>query len=87
MSAKLTHRVDRLEECALADEEIAEAPLRITVWRHGQQLSLDQDKCMRILRESGYRTAFVWLDRIPDGLSAEELTKYLRENGASICGG
>jgi hypothetical protein len=41
----------------------------------------------RVLREAGHRTGFVCLDSIPDGLSAEELTRYLRENGATICGG
>jgi hypothetical protein len=87
MKEKLTQRVTQLEKRGSTVEEVEEPPLRITLWRHGQKLSLDHETCLRILRESGYSTASVWLDRIPDGLSAEELTRYLRENGATICGG
>jgi len=87
MNAKLAHRVERLEESGSADEVSEEEPLRVVLWRHGQKLSLNHEACRRILREAGYRTASLWLDRIPDGLSAEELTRYLRENGATICGG
>jgi hypothetical protein len=84
MNAKLTHRVERLEESGSADEVPEEEPLCVIGWKHGQELSLDHATCVRILRESGHRTASVWLDRIPDGLSAEELERFLRENGASL---
>jgi hypothetical protein len=83
----LDRRLNKLKNRLLPEQMEAEEPLRITLWRHGQKLSLDHDTCLRILRESGFRTASVWLDRIPDGLSAAELTRYLRENGATICGG
>jgi hypothetical protein len=86
MNAKLTHRVERLEESGSADDVPEEEPLRIMMWKHGQKLSLDHDTCLRILREAGYRTGFVCLDSIPDGLSAAELTRFLREDGATICG-
>ncbi len=82
MNAKLTHRVEQLEERGSAED--AEPPLRVTLWRDGQQLSLDHETCLRILRESGHPTASIRLDRVPDGLSAEELTKFLQENGASL---
>jgi hypothetical protein len=57
MNAKLTHRVEQLEERGSTED--AEPPLRVTVWRHGQMLSLDHDTCLRILRESGHPTASV----------------------------
>jgi len=87
MNAKLTHRVERLEESGSADEVPEEELLRIMMWKHGQELSLDHETCRRILREAGFRTGLVCLDSIPAGLSAEDLTRYLRENGATICGG
>ena len=53
-------------------------------------LALDQDRCMQILRESGYLptgpVGLVNLGQIPDGLNAEELETFLREDGADICG-
>jgi len=87
MNAKLTHRVERLEESGSVDEVAEEEPLRIMMWKHGQRLSLDHETCLRILRECGYPTASSGLPASPDGLSAEELTRYLHENGATICGG
>jgi hypothetical protein len=83
MNANLTHRVERLEDRESGPEE-AEPPLRVISWRHGQKLSLGRDTCVRILRESGHQTACVSLDRIPNGLSATELERFLREQGASL---
>jgi hypothetical protein len=83
MNAKLTHRVERLEDRESGPEE-AEPPLRVISWRHGQRLSLGRDTCVRILREAGHQTACVSLDRIPDGLSATELERFLREQGGSL---
>lgn len=85
MNAKLTRRVEQLEERESTED--AEPSLRVTVWRHGQELSVDRETCLRILRECGYPTASSGLPASPDGLSAEELTRYLHENGATICGG
>lgn len=46
-----------------------------------------RDKCMQILKESGWLPAVgaVNLGAIPRGLSAEELERFLREDGAQIC--
>jgi len=56
----------------------------------GQELALAQDRCIGILRECGFlpKTRFAVLGfwGIPDGLNAGELEKYLRTNGAQICG-
>ena len=56
----------------------------------GREFALDQDRCIEILGESGFlpKTRFGILSfcGIPDGLNARELEKYLRTNGAQICG-
>jgi hypothetical protein len=54
-------------------------------------MALDDDACLQILRESGFlpdgpHFAAVNLLRIPDGLTAGELKRFLREEGAEICG-
>jgi ethanolamine utilization protein EutP (predicted NTPase) len=58
--------------------------------RAGWGLALDQDACVQILRESGFLPkgpigVVNFLD-LPEDLSAEDLRKFLRENGADICG-
>ena len=56
----------------------------------GWGLALDQDRCIEILGECGFlptgRFGVVNLCQIPDGLSAEGLETYLRENGAETRG-
>ena len=56
----------------------------------GWGLAMEQDKCIEILRECGFlptgRFGVVNLCQIPDGLNAEELEKFLRENGAETRG-
>jgi hypothetical protein len=56
----------------------------------GRVLALDQDRCIQILRESGFLptgpVGLVNLGEIPDSLNAEELERYLRKDGAEICG-
>jgi hypothetical protein len=51
---------------------------------------LDDDTCLKILRECGFPPAnavsTVDLCEIPGGLSAEETESFIRENGAKICG-
>jgi len=51
---------------------------------------LDDDTCLRILREGGFpaasAVAIVDLCEIPVGLNATETEKFVRENGAHICG-
>jgi hypothetical protein len=56
----------------------------------GRGLALDQDRCVQILRECGLLptgpVGVVDLGQIPDGLNAEELERFLRKDGAEICG-
>jgi len=58
--------------------------------RAGWGLALDQDRCIQILRESGFLptgpVGLVNLSQIPDGLNAEELERFLREDGADTRG-
>jgi hypothetical protein len=64
--------------------------LLLVVTAAGRVLALDQDRCIQILRESGFLptgpVGLVNLGQIPDGLDAEELERYLRENGAETRG-
>jgi hypothetical protein len=79
-------RVSRLEQqfAALADPE----PLLVVVKRMDRRLALDSETCVQILRESGYFRGsgirVVSLGKVPDGLDAAQLERFLRENGASI---
>src|SRR5579864_5711427 len=56
----------------------------------GRRRGLDDKTCIQILDESGFlRTSgivLVDLHDVPSGLSAEETKRFLRENGARICG-
>jgi hypothetical protein len=56
----------------------------------GREFALDQDKCIEILGEGGFlpktRFGVLHFSGIPDGLDARGLEKYLRINGAKICG-
>ena len=56
----------------------------------GHKLALDTDRCVDILRESGFlptgRFGVVYLCGIPDGLNAKELENYLRTNGTRAPG-
>jgi len=51
---------------------------------------LDDDTCLQILREGGFPPAnavsTVDLCEIPGGLNAKETERFIRENGAKICG-
>ena len=55
------------------------------------ELALDSRACVQILDEAGFLSpsgcVLVVLGNIPDGLSAEETERYLRENGDQICPG
>ncbi len=55
-----------------------------------QELSFNPDACIAILRERGFLSSrprcVVDLGKIPDGLNAKETERFLRENGAGICG-
>ena len=56
----------------------------------GCGLIQDQERCVQILDECGFLPSgsigLVNLTAIPDGLNAEEAERFLRENGAEICG-
>ena len=80
MSATLTRRIVQLEKRHSAAEEPEELSLRVTVLRHGPELSVDRETCLRILWEYGYPTASTGLPASPDGLNAEEL----EDKGASV---
>jgi len=64
--------------------------LLLVVCKAGWRLALDQDRCIQILRECGFLptgpVGLVNLGQIPEGLSAEELARLLRENGAETRG-
>jgi hypothetical protein len=64
--------------------------LLLVVTAAGRGLALDQDRCIQILRESGFLptgpVGVVNLGEIPDGRNAEELERFLRKDGAEICG-
>jgi len=69
----------------------AKWPCRVWVVRlFGRELALDDDRCVEILRECGFlpdgRRFAVQFCEIPDGLSAKELEKFLREEGEKLCG-
>jgi len=55
------------------------------------ELAIDQDRCIEILREFGHLPTgpcfgIVYLYEIPDGLDAQELETYLRVDGAATRG-
>lgn len=55
----------------------------------GWGLALDYDRCVEILRETGFLptgpTGLVNLCDIPDCLNAEGTQRYLRDHAAEIC--
>jgi hypothetical protein len=83
-------RIDKLEH-RLGITAAKRPCLVVVATRAGCKLALDDDACLQILRESGFlldgpRFAPVNLLQIPDGLNAKDLERFLRENGAEICG-
>jgi hypothetical protein len=79
-------RIDRLEERLAPEPE--EEPSLVIVSRVDRELALEKNACIQILRECGPihggSTRVVKFSDIPDGLSAAELEKLLRRNGAKI---
>ena len=76
-------RLDRLED-RLAPQGKKQFLIVLTDAR--QKLALDSSRCVQILREAGYLDATsviccVDLGKVPDGLDAAELERYLREHG------
>jgi hypothetical protein len=64
--------------------------LLLVACKAGWGLALDQDRCVQILGESGFLptgpVGVVNLCQIPDGLNAEDLEMFLREDGAETRG-
>ena len=81
-------RIRRLQQRLCPDEGQEQR-----IWAsviYGQELALDTDRCVDILRECGFlpmgRFGVVSFCGIPDGLNAEELENYLRTNGTRAPG-
>ena len=55
-----------------------------------RKLAIDEDACIKILAKAGFLptrgTAVVNLMDFPAGMNAAETERYVRENGAKICG-
>jgi hypothetical protein len=82
-------RIERLEDRISPGN--GKPPLLRVVCNAGWGLALDQDRCLQILGESGFLPtgpgiALVNLLDVPDGLSAEELERHLREHGVETRG-
>ena len=84
----IARRLQRLEEGFGWGPETEQLLMVVTAADRG--LALDEDTCVRILRESGFvptgPVGVVNLGVVPKGLNAEELETFLREDGAETCG-
>ena len=87
MSA-IAKRLRRLEEKFGGAD--GEPPLLLFIYPAGQELALDREACKQVLRESGFlptgRLGIIDFRTIPEGLTARETERFLRENAAEICG-
>ena len=70
------------------EEEAQDNQVRVCVFRAGQELALDTDTCIQILRDCGKwrkgKCGVVNFLKVPDGLNEDELEKFLREHGAGF---
>ena len=84
---KVDRRLDRLEHQFGLSHKQPRLVIVVTGWRTP---AIDEDTCIKILDEAGFLPASgigkVDLLDIPRGMNAEEAKRYVRENGASICG-
>ena len=84
----VTRRIGKLEDTFRPGN--GKPQLLLVVTAAGKELALDQDRCIQILRECGFLptgpVGLVNLGEIPNGLDAEELERYLREQGAETLG-
>ena len=84
----IARRLQRLEEGFGLGPESEQLLVVVTAADRG--LALDQDRCIEILRDSGFLptgpVGVVNLGDIPEGLNAEELERFLRKNGAETRG-
>jgi hypothetical protein len=81
----IDRRISKLEDRLGVKKELFLVVLSDSVKR-----GLDNDTCVEILRDGGFLpdggVATVDLTQIPGGLNAEETKRFVRENGAKICG-
>jgi hypothetical protein len=84
----IARRLRRLEDGFGLGPEPEQLLMVVTAADRG--LALDQDRCVQILRESGFLptgpVGVVNLGDIPNGLNAEALERFLRKNGAETRG-
>jgi hypothetical protein len=84
----VTRRVGKLEETFRPSN--GKPLLLLVVTAAEKRLALGQDRCVQILRECGFLPTgpigIVNLAAIPHDLAAEELERFLRENGAETRG-
>jgi hypothetical protein len=80
-------RISRLED-RFAPPQDEEPVLIVVVNRVDRELAMDDDACVKILREGGFlrgpSVRVVRLGDIPDGLNAASLEKFLLENGSRL---
>jgi hypothetical protein len=86
----VTRRIDKLE-VRLGIAALKRPCTAIVVTGPGCEFAFSHDACVEILRESGFLPdgvlfGIVDLQRIPRWLTAKELERFLRQNGAEICG-
>ena len=84
----ITNRIRRLQQQLCPDQGQEQRIWVVSI--HGQEFALDNNRCVEIPRECGFLPPTRWLvlyfGGIPDSLNAKELERYLRKNGAQICG-
>jgi len=85
----VTRRIAKLEDRFWP--AAGEPGFLVGVGRAGWGLALDMDTCIEILRECGFLPRshagflLVNLCKVPFGLNAEELERFLREKGGEAC--
>jgi hypothetical protein len=82
----LRRRIEQLEQAMGAIPE----GVQVMLTYEGVELALDFDRCADILTEAGFvgtgpGLSVLDFSRVPHGLSAVELERYLREHGDEIC--
>jgi hypothetical protein len=82
-------RIRRLED-QFGSADQPRRCILLMVCKAGWGLALDQDTCLQILGECGFLPTgpigLVDLCNTPDGLTAAETERFLRDNAAEICG-
>jgi hypothetical protein len=84
---RILRRVEKLEN---GWNQASEAGEPLVVLLAGQELALDADRCVEILRESGFlargpHISVIHLMDVPPDFNATELERFLRESGGELC--